>query len=299
MTAAHRAWSAWSTTVHVAVAHPAALTSACHVVRDEMDRTARAADRFDPSSELSRLAGTAGRTVTVSPTFARLLRAALDAAEATGGLVDPTLGAHLRAVGYDRDIVEVRRQPPAAARTHRPAQGGWRQVVLSGAQVCVPDGVLLDLGATAKALTADVAAAAAERRTGSAVLVALGGDVAVAGGSWQVQVAERPDEDDGPYVEVSSGGLATSTTLARRWTVGDREAHHLLDPRTGQPTAGPWRTATVAAASALDANVASTAAVVLGEHAEAWLAGRRLPARLVATDGRVRTVAGWPSEVAA
>ena len=114
-----------------------------------------------------------------------------------------------------------------------------------------------------------------------------------------MQVAERPDEDDGPYVEVSSGGLATSTTLARRWAVGDREAHHLLDPRTGQPTDGPWRTATVAAASALEANVASTAAVVLGEHAEAWLAARRLPARLVATDGGVRTVAGWPAEVAA
>jgi thiamine biosynthesis lipoprotein len=264
-----------------------------------MARTASAADRFDPGSELSRLAGSAGRAVTVSPTFARLLRAALDAAEATGGLVDPTLGAHLRAVGYDRDIAEVRRQPHAETRTQQSTPGGWCQVVLTDEQVCVPAGVLLDLGATAKALTADLAAAAAARRTGSAVLVSIGGDVAIAGGTWQVQIAEHPDEDDGPYVELSSGGLATSTTLARRWAVGDSEAHHLLDPRTGRPADGPWRTATVAAASALDANVASTAAVVLGDQAEAWLADRCLPARLVSTDGGVRTVAGWPAEVAA
>ena len=172
-------------------------------------------------------------------------------------------------------------------------------MVLTDDRVRVPAGVLLDLGATAKAMTADLAAAAAARRTGSAVLVSLGGDVAVAGGTWQVQVAERPDEEDGAYVELSSGGLATSTTLARRWAVAHREAHHLLDPRTGQPTDGPWRTATVAAASALDANVASTAAVVLGDKAEAWLARRHLPARLVGTDGAVRTVAGWPAEAAA
>ncbi len=299
MSAAHRTWSAWSTTVHVAVDDPAALTSACDAVRDEMARTAGAADRFDPTSELSRLASAGGLPVTVSPTFARLLRAALDAAEATGGLVDPALGAHLRAMGYDRDIADVRRQPPTGARPHRPAPGSWRQVVLTGGQVSVPAGVLLDLGATAKAMTADLAAAAAARRTGSAVLVSLGGDVAISGGTWQVQVGEHPDEDDGRYVELSSGGLATSTTLVRHWTIGNRTAHHLLDPRTGKPAEGPWRTATVAAASALDANVASTAAVVLGEQAEVWLARRRLPARLVGTDGAVRTVAGWPSEEAA
>ncbi len=98
---------------------------------------------------------------------------------------------------------------------------------------------------------------------------------------------------------MSTGGLATSTTLARAWTVDGHPAHHLIDPRTGAPADGPWRTATVAAASALDANVASTAAVILGADAEDWLAARRLPARLVARDGTVRAVAGWPAEDAA
>jgi thiamine biosynthesis lipoprotein len=298
MTTAARTWPAWSTTVHVAVSDPAALETACAAVRDEMSRTSRAADRFDPASELSAVNAARGRPVAVSPAFARLLRLALDAAEATGGLVDPTLGAQLHAAGYDRDIAAVRRQPGPAGPV-RPNLVAWRQVVLTDESVRLPDGALLDLGATAKARTADLAAAQAARRTGADVLVSLGGDVAVSGGSWRVQVGEHPEGDDGPYVELATGGLATSTTVARTWTVDGRTAHHLIDPRTGEPARGPWRTATVAAASALDANVASTAAVVLGDDAEAWLAGHGLPTRLVAHDGTVRTVAGWPTEAAA
>ena len=301
MTATSRTWPAWSTTVHVAVTDPRALDAACLVVRDEMARTARAADRFDP--HLRALRGERrGRDAPSPspPTFVRLLRAALDAAEATGGLVDPTLGAQLRAAGYDRDIAEVRRQPGRAAATATRHQDAWQQVALTDAQVRVPAGVLLDLGATAKALTADLAAARAARRTGSNVLVSLGGDIAVAGRQVAGAGRRAPGrDDDGPYVELATGGLATSTTLARAWTVDGRPAHHLIDPRTGAPADGPWRTATVAAASALDANVASTAAVILGASAEAWLAARRLPARLVAHDGTVRTVAGWPAEEAA
>ena len=301
MTATSRTWPAWSTTVHVAVSDPGALDTACLVVRDEMARTARAADRFDRTSELSVVSAAEGRPVAVSPHFVRLLRMALDAAEVTGGLVDPTLGAQLNAVGYDRDIADVRRQP-GRAEPPRPATGGWQQVALTEETVQLPAGVLLDLGATAKALTADLAAAGAARRSGSNVLVSLGGDIAVEGGRWRVQVGEQPapdNSDDGPYVDVSTGGLATSTTLARAWTVDGNPAHHLIDPRTGAPADGPWRTATVAAVSARDANVASTAAVILGADAEHWLAARRLPARLVARDGTVRAVAGWPAEEAA
>ena len=52
---------------------------------------------------------------------------------------------------------------------------------------------------------------------------------------------------------------------------------------------------TVAAATCEAANGASTAAIVLGAAAPAWLAARGLPARLVATDGAVTRTAGWPA----
>ncbi|MGH9065345.1 MAG: FAD:protein FMN transferase, partial [Acidimicrobiales bacterium] len=77
---------------------------------------------------------------------------------------------------------------------------------------------------------------------------------------------------------------------------GTEVLHHVVDPATGRPTRGPRRTVSVAAATCVDANTAATAALVLGERASGWLAGLGLPARLVAVDGRVEAVGGWPAE---
>jgi thiamine biosynthesis lipoprotein len=82
----------------------------------------------------------------------------------------------------------------------------------------------------------------------------------------------------------------------RRW---GPNAHHIIDPRTGLPAVSPWRTASVAAATCVDANTASTAAIVLGDDAPAWLEARGLPARLVDHEGAARAIAGWPREAAA
>ncbi|HEY3701402.1 MAG TPA: hypothetical protein VGL32_04015, partial [Acidimicrobiales bacterium] len=62
----------------------------------------------------------------------------------------------------------------------------------------------------------------------------------------------------------------------------------------GEPAGGPWRTVSVTARSCVDANTASTAAIVRGANAVPWLGELGLPARLVAQDGRVVTVGGWP-----
>ena len=73
--------------------------------------------------------------------------------------------------------------------------------------------------------------------------------------------------------------------------------HHILDPRTGLPAAPVWRTVSVAAARAAhDANIASTAAIIRGRAAPAWLTGLGLPARLVNEAGQVHRVGAWPAE---
>jgi thiamine biosynthesis lipoprotein len=103
-------------------------------------------------------------------------------------------------------------------------------------------------------------------------------------------------EADGQTVLVQSGGLATSSTTVRRWARGGQELHHVLDPRTGRPAEEVWRTVSVAAASCVDANIASTAAIIRGERAPAWLESLGLPARLVLPEGSVVRVGGWPAE---
>ena len=137
------------------------------------------------------------------------------------------------------------------------------------------------------------------------MLVSLGGDVAVAGeappGGWPIRIADdhaAPLDTPGQTIALLVGGLATSGTAVRRWDTTAGELHHIVDPRTGRPASTPWRTATVAARSCVEANTASTAAIVLGEAAPAWLEAVGLPARLVGVDGSAALVGGWPAEEA-
>ncbi|MEW6225400.1 MAG: FAD:protein FMN transferase [Chloroflexota bacterium] len=301
-------WRALGTSVRLVVrgAGLAAARDAAERVLGEVDG---ACSRFRPDSELMTLNASAGRTTRISPLLSRALAGALDAARRTGGAVDPTIGRALRVIGYDRDFDLLAAADPArASMTVRVAAvPGWRAVELDVASgtVRVPRGVELDLGATGKGLAADLAAAAAHDATGGGggVLVSLGGDIATAGrcpdGGWRILAAEdsaTPADADGEVVAIERGAIATSTTTLRRWRVaGGATAHHILDPRTGLPARTPWRTATAAAVTCEAANAASTAAIVLGEAAPAWLEAARLPARLVDGDGGVLRLAGWPA----
>jgi FAD:protein FMN transferase len=297
-------WAALGTDAVLAVTSSEPLPAAREAVNEVLADFDLACSRFREDSELSRVNRAQGTWVGIGPLLLRALTAARWAAAATGGAVDPTVGRILRISGYDRDFKAL--TDGAAPLRVRAAAPGWRaiEVDASASRVRLPPGMELDLGATAKALAADEAAAAALRAASGegGVLVSLGGDVAVAGeapeGGWIVQVSEPAETSthvDGEMVAVRDGGLATSSTTVRRWTRGGVEMHHILDPATGRPSAGPWRTATVAAASCLEANAAATAAVVLGARAEGWLRSRRLPARLVSRRGNVLRLAAWPA----
>jgi len=284
------------------VTEPAGLEPARAAMDGVLSSIDTACSRFREDSEISGLNRAAGRVVRIGPLLSEAIEVALRAARITNGAVDPTIGSALRISGYDRDYDAL----PAIGgpiRLMAHPVPGWRSVRLDriAGTAWLPEGVELDLGATAKAYAADLAAVAAARAAGGGALVSLGGDIAVSGpapeGGWRIQISEdsgAPIADDEETIAIQRGGLATSSMTVRRWRRGGVELHHLIDPQTGLPVDGPWRTATVAAATCVDANTASTAAVVLGEGASAWLESMALPARLVAQDGTLVRVAGWP-----
>lgn len=304
MSTAIVSWPALGTTAVLVVAADAVPDAARAAVAAELDALDRACSRFRPDSELEAVHAADGAPVPIGPLLAEAVAVALDAARRTAGAVDPTVGAAVIASGYDRDFAAL---PADGSRRPASPAPGWRAVRLDRRHgtLRLPPGVRLDLGATAKALAADRAALAAARASAPhGVLVSLGGDVAVAGpppaGGWPVGISDgHADPTAEASVALLGGGLATSSTTQRRWRRGGEEAHHIIDPRTGAPAPEVWRTATVAARSCVEANVASTAAIVLGERAPAWLARQRLPARLVRRDGRVQLAGGWVPEAAA
>jgi thiamine biosynthesis lipoprotein len=291
------------TTAVVVVSDPDALERARAAVEDTIAAFDRACSRFRDDSELSAVNAAGGRSVKASPLLIEAIGAAIRAAQLTDGDVDPTVGQALIALGYDRDFDEVVGRPHRVRFASVP---GWRTIELDPAAstIRVPSGVTLDLGATAKALAADHAALAAHEATGSGVLVSLGGDMAFMGDApdddgWRIRVTDDHRSDvtaPGQWITLHSGGLATSSITTRSWRSDQGTMHHLIDPTTGKSVSGVWRTVSVAAASCLDANIASTAAIVRGEAAVSWLSSLKLPSRLVGTDGHAHHVAGWPSE---
>jgi thiamine biosynthesis lipoprotein len=296
-------WAALGTSVDLLVVDGDLLAARSAVDRclESVDRTY---SRFRPDSELSQLNARAGRTATLSPLLARAVAAALRAARLTDGLVDPTVGRAIRKIGYDDDFPRARRRTdPLVVRIERVP--GWQTLRVDAVTrtFWAPFGVELDLGSTGKALAADLAARAALDAMGrGGVLLSLGGDIAIAGcvpdGGWRVLVTEdsaAPPDGDGDVIALLEGAIATSSTTVRRWRRGNVALHHLIDPRTALPAAGPWRTASVIAANCVDANIVATAAIIQGETAPRWLEGFGLSARLVSNEGDVLRLGAWPS----
>lgn len=283
------------------------LGDAVQVVERTIDMFDRACSRFRDDSELSVCNRAGGHAVHVSPLLIEAVGAGLRAASLTDGDVDPSLGNALIALGYDNDWDAIAGRVSAPERKLAFARvPGWRTIRIDpeAGTVALAQGVSLDLGATAKALAADRAAEQASVASGCGVLVSVGGDLATAGPApeegWSVRVTDdhrAPVSAPGQSITIRSGGLATSSTTARRWRSSSGElVHHLLDPTTGQPAQGGWRTVSVAAATCLDANIASTAAVVRGQRAPTWLRSLGLPSRLVSDEGLALHLAGWPTD---
>jgi len=289
-------WDVWGTVARIVVTDPAALDTATDLVRAELAAVDAACSRFRPDSELNAVCRAAGRPVTVTPLLADLVAAALEAARQTGGAVDPTLGGALCSLGYDRDFAALTGREVAPSVRVFPSPD-WTAVQLADGRLSVPTGMLLDLGATAKAAAADRAAALVSLRLGVGVLVALGGDIATAGpgpdGGWRVLVQDRPGDPNCVVRLPAGAAIATSSTAGRTWGRPGELLHHILDPRTGRPAPAVWRTVSVAAFSCLRANTLSTAAVVRGHDAPTLLSN--VPSRLVTPDLDVLRLGGWPS----
>jgi thiamine biosynthesis lipoprotein len=294
---------ALGTGVTVLTTDPRRIPTAAWEVRKELTAIDEACSRFRPDSELEVANRASGHRIALSPLLAEAVEAALRAASTTGGAVDPTVGEAMKVVGYDRDFALIEFDPSPVVNV-APVKG-WSCVRFDRrwGTLQVPSGIQLDLGATAKALAADRAAARARSETGCGVLVSLGGDIATSGpapsGGWNIHVTDwhgSGSDAPGQTVRIDSGALATSSTSVRRWKRGEVEMHHILDPATGLPVEAIWKTVSVAAATCVDANTATTASIVKGEAAVAWLTAMGLPARLVRVDGSVTVVGGWPAE---
>ena len=223
------AWDTLGTYAFLATDDPWQLERAERIAREVLAEVDRTCSRFRIDSDLSRVNRRAGRWVRVDPLLVAAAAVALEAAADTDGLVDPCLGRVLVSLGYDADLDVVRRRR-AAGVTRLPVRrrpDAWREVQVDpeGA-LLVPEGCALDLGATAKAWASDLRRGLPSSTSWAAsVVVSLGGDVRVDGPAGVPSErlagaghrAPRATSERTETVHLGEGGLATSSTLARRW----------------------------------------------------------------------------------
>lgn len=206
--------------------------------------------RFASESELCALNAASGSWYPLSEILFRVVELGVAAAEASGGLFDPTILPVLEALGYDRDFKSFAYSDVEHTDTGRSLRsatfGTWAEIKLDRAKrrVRLPKGTRLDLGGIAKGWAADVAV---ERFFGDfpGVLVNLGGDMCVRGGPrdgdpWALGIGDprvSGSVQPTPHVAVvtmSRGGLAASGATSRWWRLGGERQHHVIDPRTGR-----------------------------------------------------------------
>lgn len=244
----------------------------------------RALSRFLPDSDLQRLNNSLAPAVVVSPLLATALQDALDAAEATGGIVDPTIASALEAAGYDRSYSEIHSVSSRGADR----SGRWREIEITGSFVRRPPGLRLDLNGVVKGRAVDDALALLEGNG----FVSAGGDLASRG----PLVVSVPGGDT---VTLASGALATSGVTTRNWETTDgRRFHHLIDPSTNAPADVPWECVSVCAGTCLAADVAAKTAFLLGDDGPGWIEAQGLAARFVSS-GAITTAGNWPRSEAA
>lgn len=227
---------------------PSVLRTVVTRVRREEHRFSR----FRGASALSRL-NTERRLH--EPVVAAVVRRALRYRRWTRGAFDPAVGSAVIAAGYDRTFEAIRPGSSVA-----PLPPGHLDIAARGAQLTLTGSGVVDLGGIVKGWTVDEVARLLEAAGAERYVVDGGGDIRVGGRrtnaeQWTIGVA------NGHHVALTSGAVATSSALQRRWVTASGQAHHIITPTTGRPADGPYVTAVVVARDAETADVLGTALI--------------------------------------
>jgi len=260
--------------------------------------------RFRSDSELMVLNEHAGRAYGVGPDTFSLVAASIDAWRLTDGLFNPTVLDDLIAAGYDRTFTELGEDPdnvitPSTEPAGRRETATPDSIILDAerAFVTLPEDVHLDLGGIAKGAAADTVAGVLERGGALGACVDLGGDIVVFGDRgdgqpWLIAVDDPAEPGaDLAMIRLDRGAVATSSRARRRWVHAGKDAHHLIDPRTGEPAVTDLLAVSVVASGAMWAEVYAKAALIAGSiEGERLLRSAELPALFISESGEITFV---------
>ncbi len=188
----------------------------------------------------------------------------------TTGVFDPTSLPVLKLWDYHQESPAL---PTEDAVKQAMERVGWSRVQRERGAVFLPEkGMCLDLGGIGKEYAVDRVFEQAAAAGFSDVMVDFGRDVRVGGeapgrGGWRVGL-EHPLDPGRCWggVLVTQRAVTTSGDYLRGFTINGQYFGHIIDPRTGYPTANGCRAVTVIAPTCTEAGIFSTAGLILGRE---------------------------------
>lgn len=231
--------------------------------------------RFIPMSELTIFNREAGIKTVTSPAFHDLLKAAKHMALKTKGLYNPFILPALQRAGYRRSASPGYENDPQEDYTHRQLVT-IDKLHIGDTWAMIPYNAALDMGGCGKGYLADQLAATLSQYDIAGYWLSLGGDICSYGTDEHgepltvaIQNAQRLDSTRSEYI-VQPGeyaAVATSGTFRRQAQYQAEPWHHIIDPLTGASAVTDIQLATVCAATALEADVLASCAVIVGASA--------------------------------
>ncbi len=239
----------------------------------EIERIEECYSRYRPGSFLSEINRVAerGGSIELDEETASLFAYARACYEKSDGLFDITSGILRRAWNFSSGVLPERKEVERLLSLVGLEKIVWELPRLT---FRIP-GMEVDLGGIGKEYAADRAAEICLESGIHHGLIELGGDIRVIGphpdqSSWKIGIRNpfMPDTTAGT-VELSSGGLATSSDYQRRIEVDGKFYGHLLHPKTGRPVAGLVSVSAMAD-NCLAAGSITTLAMLRGEAGKDW-----------------------------
>ncbi len=236
--------------------------------------------RYDSRSICSQINSNAGNKIAIDEETYLLLNFAEQCYQLSDGLFDISSGVLRKVWSFDSLSGECQHFPSATEVNKLLSFVGWNRVAYDQQSITLPQNMELDFGGIGKEYAVDRCILLAKQITDEAILVNLGGDLAVTGPrlnnqAWQVAI-EHPDCDalgqpQDMIVALNQGALATSGD-ARRYLIKEGIRYgHVLNAKTGWPIINAPRSITTVAPQCIQAGILATLALLQGEHAEQFL----------------------------
>jgi thiamine biosynthesis lipoprotein len=257
----------------VAEGNPDELAGGFEHARRYVEASEARFSRFLEASELSALNRQAGSWFPASPELFTVVSLSHQYYHRTRGLFDPSILPDLRRVGYDRsmDLLREGSVTPLLESMANLKRPSFSEMELdeSGQRILLPAGMALDLGGIAKGWIAEQTALLLSSYS-PACAVDAGGDMFLIGlprgkSSWPVGL-EDPLQIGTVLttLRIDPGAIVTSSITKRTWKQGQKQRHHLIDPRKGEPAVTEWLSVTVIAPHAALAEVFAKALLIAG-----------------------------------